>query len=119
MQATTGLEDGLKRDVAILSTLAHLHCVWDRSASSCIMFSPSCSGNGPNELALFGGGWICGTKYLANEACEPGTRQDISRERGQIWILTPKGHDLLQQHILDAPPIGLDRSRPTEYSHRT
>ncbi len=26
MQAATVLEDGLKRDVAILSTLAHLHC---------------------------------------------------------------------------------------------
>ncbi len=113
MQATTGLEDGLKRDVAILSTLAHLHCGTVQHLHALCFPHRALATVRTSLHYLAAAGFVAQSTWQTRRVSRE-RGQDISRERGQIWMLTPKGHDLLQQHILDAPPLAwIDLARPS------
>ena len=82
--APTVLEDSLRRDVAILSTLAHLHCTTiPQLHALCFPYHTLATA----RLSLH---------YLAQAGFIAHTPWQVrcgSREGGQIWSLTAKGND--------------------------
>ena len=105
MQAATVLEDGLKRDVAILSTLAHLHCATvSQLHALCFPFHTLATA----RLTLH---YLAEANFIARSTWR--LKQE-TYERGQVWILTAKGIDLLQRYALHVPPLArIDLGRPS------
>jgi hypothetical protein len=98
-------DDTLRRDVAILSTLAQLHC------ATIPQLYALCS---PNHTlttvrtSLF---------YLAEAHCIAHSTwrvRGLTRERGQVWVLTAKGHETLRRYSPHFPPLAcIDLGRPS------
>ena len=98
-------DDTLRRDIAILSTLAHLHCATVLQLHAlCFPYQTLATA----RITLY---------YLAEanfgiRTCWRLKRE--TRERGQIWTLTAKGHDLLRRYVHDVPALTfLDLARPS------
>lgn len=113
MQAPTGLETGLKRDVAILSTLAHLHCGTVQHLHA-LCFPHHATATVRMSLHyLAAAGFVAQSPWQTKRASKI-RGLEMSRERGQVWTLTPKGHDLLQQYMANVPPLAwIDLARPS------
>ena len=104
-QAATGFEDGLRRDIAILSTLAHLHCATvSHLHALCFPFHTLATA----RLTL---------RYLAEANFIARSMWRLKREtdeRGQVWVLTAKGIDLLQRYVPHVPPLArISLARPS------
>ncbi len=105
MQAATVLEDGLKRDVAILSTLAHLHCAtFSQLHALCFPFHTL----GTARLTLR---YLAEANFIARSTWRLKYERD---ERGQVWVLSAKGIDVLQRYAPHVPPLArIDLGRPS------
>jgi len=103
--ATTVLEDTLRRDVAILSTLDHLHCATvSQLHAICFPYNTLATA----RLSLHS---LTQARFIAHT---PWQVQCGSREGGQIWSLTAKGNDVLQRYVPHVPPLArLDLACPS------
>ena len=103
MHTATVLEDALRRDVAILSTLAHLHCATVAQIHAlCFPFHTLATA----RLTLH---YLAEANFIARSTWR--LKQDA---RGQVWVLTAKGSDLLQRYAPRVPPLArIDLSRPS------
>src|SRR3712207_8901916 len=86
-QAVTVLEDGLKRDVAILSTLAHLHC------ATVVQLHALCFPYHTLATARITLYYLAEAHFIARSNWRL-KRESV--ERGQVWTLAARGHDLLR-----------------------
>src|SRR3712207_6058476 len=113
MQVPTGLEDGLKRDVATLSTLAHLHCGTVQHLHALCFPHHARATVRVSLHYLAAAGFVAQSTWQTKRVSRmrgPETRE----EGGQVWTLTPKGHALLQQYVPDVPPLAwIDLARPS------
>ncbi len=102
MHAVTTLEDALRRDVAILSTLAHLHCATIAQIHAlCFPFHTLATA----RLTLH---------YLAEANFIARSTWRLKRDGGQVWVLTAKGNALLQRYVPRVPPlVRIDLGRPS------
>ena len=105
MQAATALDDGLQRDVAILSTLAYLHCATAQQLHAlCFPYHTIAT----TRTTLY---YLAEAHFIART---PWRLKRESDERGQVWALAAKGHDLLQRYIPHLPPLArIDLARPS------
>ncbi len=105
MPAATVLDDTLKRDVAILSTLAQFHCATvPQLHALCFPHHALATA----RTTLF---YLAEAHFIARSTWRV---RGLSKERGQVWILTAKGHDLLQRYTPPLPPLArLDLCRPS------
>ncbi len=105
MQAATVLDNMLKRDIAILSTLAHLHCATIHQIHAlCFPYHTLATA----RTTLF---YLGEARFVAHSTWRP---RGGNYERGQVWTLTARGHDLLQRYAPHIPPlIPIDLGRPS------
>ncbi|MDQ5853495.1 MAG: replication-relaxation family protein [Chloroflexota bacterium] len=105
MHSATALDDGLQRDVAILSTLAHLHCATAQQLHAlCFPYHTIAT----TRTTLY---YLAEAHFLAHT---PWRLKRESSERGQVWTLAAKGHDLLQRYVSNVPPLArIDLARPS------
>lgn len=105
MPAVTVLDDTLKRDVAILSTLAQLHCATvSQLHALCFPYHTLAT----TRTTLF---YLAEAHFIARSTWRV---RGLSQERGQVWILTAKGHDLLQRYVPYVPSLArIDLGRPS------
>ena len=101
----TILDDTLKRDVAILSTLAQFHCATvPQLHALCFPYHALATA----RTTLF---YLAEAHFIARSTWRV---RGLSQERGQVWILTAKGHDLLQRYMPHLPPLArIDLGRPS------
>jgi len=99
------LDDTLKRDVAILSTLAQFHCATVVQLHAlCFPYHTLATA----RTTLF---YLAEAHFIARSTWRLRGR---SQERGQVWILTAKGHDLLQRYAPYVPSLArIDLGRPS------
>ncbi len=98
-------DDTLRRDIAILSTLAHLHCATVLQLHAlCFPYQTLATA----RITLY---YLAEANFVIR-TCWSLKRE--TRERGQIWTLTAKGHDLLRRYVHDVPALTfLDLARPS------
>ena len=99
------LDDGLGRDVAILSTLAHLHC------ATVLQLHALCFPYHTLATARITLHYLAEAHFITRS---PWRLKRQSQERGQVWTLAARGHDLLQRYVSHVPPLArLDLGRPS------
>lgn len=105
IHAATLIKDALRRDVAILSTLAHLHCATlSQLHALCFPFHAVATA----RLTLSN---LERASFVAHTTWRLKQR---SPERGQVWTLTARGADLLQHYVPHVPPLArLDLACPS------
>ncbi len=103
--ATPAFQQNLQRDVQILLALAHLHCATlPQIHALCFPFQVLATA--PITLRSLAEG-----NFLAHSTWQ---LKRGSRERGQVWVLTSKGHGLLQRYVPSIPPLApVDLGRPS------
>lgn len=103
--AATVVDDTLKRDVAILSTLARLHCATvGQLHALCFPYHTLATA----RTTLF---YLAEAHFIARSTWRV---RGLSQERGQVWIVTAKGHDLLQRYSPHVPPLAhINLGRPS------
>ncbi len=113
-QTVSILEDKLQRDVAILSTLAHLHYATIQQIHAlCFPYRTVATA----RMTLH---YLAEANFVAHSNWRVrrlvyyhGQGQVMSREHGQVWTLTAKGNDLLQRYVPRVPPLArIDLARP-------
>ena len=98
-------DDTLRRDIAILSTLAHLHC------ATVLQLHALCFPYQTLATARITLHYLAEANFVIR-TCWRLKRE--TRERGQVWTLTAKGHDLLRRYVHDVPALTfLDLARPS------
>ena len=104
MQVATALEDALKRDIAILSTLAHLHYATVQQIHAlCFPYHTLATA----RMTLH---YLAEANFVAHSSWRV---RGLSRELGQVWTLTAKGNGLLQRYVPHVPPLArIDLARP-------
>jgi len=104
-QAAPLPDAGLRRDVAILSTLAHLHC------ATVVQLHALCFPYHALATARITLHYLAEAHFINRS---PWRLKYESTERGQVWTLAARGHDLLQRYVPDIPPLArLDLGRPS------
>ena len=113
LHTTTVLDDTLTLDVAILSTLAHLHCATIAQLHALCFPAQSLA---TARLTLH---YLADAHFVARSTwrLQPGSRargQGGCCERGQVWTLAARGSDLLQRYATHVPPLArIDLARPS------
>jgi hypothetical protein len=101
----TVLEDALRRDVAILSTLAHLHSATIQQIHA-LCFPYHALATTRTTLR-----YLAEAHFVAHSSWR---LKHESYERGQVWVLAARGHDLLQRYAPHVPPLArIDLGRPS------
>ncbi len=110
MRAAPLLDSGLQRDVAILSTLAHLHC------ATVVQLHALCFPYHTLATARITLHYLAEASFINRSSWR---LKHESAERGQVWTLAARGHDLLQQYVPHIPPLArLDLGRPSTAMER-
>lgn len=107
------LEDSLKRDIAVLSTLAHVHYGTIQQLHALCFPNYALATTRMSLHYLEAAGLVTHStwrlrrgRYIAGP--------EIGCERGQVWILTARGWYLLQQYTTNVPPfMSVDLARPS------
>ena len=113
MQIPTDAEDGLRRDVAVLSTLAHLHYGTIQQLHALCFPKYALATTRVSLHYLAAAGFVAHSTWRSRRGSYiPGP--EMAGERGQVWTLTAKGWHLLQQYAVTVPPLTpVDLARPS------
>ncbi len=103
--AVAQLDDPLKRDIAVLTALAQLHCATVHQLHAlCFPYHTVATA----RLTLY---YLAEAHFISRSNWR--LRRE-SQERGQVWTLTAKGHDLLQRYVPRISPLAhIDLARPS------
>src|SRR3954453_2462005 len=105
MHSASQVDDMLKRDGAILSTLAHFQC------ATVHQLHPLCFPSHTLATARITLYYLAEAHFIARSNWR---LKRESHERGQVWTLTAKGHALLQRYVQHTPPLThIDLARPS------
>ncbi len=105
MHAAPTRDDALQRDIAILSTLAQIHyATVPQLHALCFPYHTVATA----RLTLY---YLAEAHFIARSTWR---LKRENRERGQVWTLTSKGHDLLRRYLPHVPPLPkIDLARPS------
>src|SRR5690349_21718937 len=96
LQAGTVLDELLKRDICILSTLAHFHSVTvPQLHALCFPFQTLATA----RTTLY---HLAEAHFIARSNWQV---RGLRHDQGQVWTFTTKGHEHLKRYLPLVPPL--------------